>query len=407
MMLPPAAQPWATSSILLASAALGLVLESTPAGAALSAPLITMFTTLTLSNAGLLPASSPIYAGVTSYLVPLAIPLLLFSADLRRAVTKTGSLLRAFVLGSVGTLVGTVVAWKLVPLTGSVGAGDAWKIASALCARHIGGAVNFIATCEATGAGAAAVAAALAADNLIVALYFLLLFVIARRVVYRPCSPLPAPLATSSAGSEGDAVLSSAVREGTTGEDAPDSAPIRLVDLSVAVALSSTLCAVATGVAATFLPQLGAIPVVTALVVLLATVFPRRLRPLCAAGSGVGIFLMQVFFAATGASGSIGAVIRTAPALFTFSAVQLAVHLAIVLLLGRGLFRLKLEDLLLASNANVGGPTTAAGMAAAKNWTELIVPALLVGVFGYAIATFLSLGLGHAVLKPMLATAAR
>ena len=45
------------------------------------------------------------------------------------------------------------------------------------------------------------------------------------------------------------------------------------------------------------------------------------------------------------------------------------------------------------------GPTTAAGMAAAKGWRTSLVPSLLVGTFGYAIATFLACGLGVTVLQ--------
>ena len=44
-----------------------------------------------------------------------------------------------------------------------------------------------------------------------------------------------------------------------------------------------------------------------------------------------------------------------------------------------------------ASNANVGGPTTAAAMASSKRWKSLVLPALLTGVFGYTIATFVGL----------------
>jgi uncharacterized membrane protein len=43
----------------------------------------------------------------------------------------------------------------------------------------------------------------------------------------------------------------------------------------------------------------------------------------------------------------------------------------------------------------MGGPTTAAAMAVAKNWKDLVIPAVLCGTLGYAIATFIGVGLGN------------
>lgn len=62
----------------------------------------------------------------------------------------------------------------------------------------------------------------------------------------------------------------------------------------------------------------------------------------------------QIFFAAVGASGEVRAVISTAPALFAFCFLQIAIHLAIILAAGRAL-GFQRKELLLASNANVGG----------------------------------------------------
>jgi hypothetical protein len=62
----------------------------------------------------------------------------------------------------------------------------------------------------------------------------------------------------------------------------------------------------------------------------------------------------QIFFAAVGASGEVRAVITTAPALFLFCFAQIGVHLALILGAGRALGFTR-RELLLASNANVGG----------------------------------------------------
>jgi uncharacterized membrane protein len=65
---------------------------------------------------------------------------------------------------------------------------------------------------------------------------------------------------------------------------------------------------------------------------------------------------------------------------------------------GKRIFGLQTNELCLASNANVGVPTTAAAMAKAKEWNSLVLPALLVGILGYSSATAIALQIRNMVI---------
>lgn len=380
-LVPPSSH-WGMWTVLLCIAAFGIWSEkATDWGSMLSGALVSTLVGLVASNAGVIASEAPAYAIVNQYLLPLSVPLLLFSADLRVVVASTGRLLLAFCLGSVATVVGTLAAIKIVPLQ-SLGV-DGWKIAAALMSRHIGGAVNYVAVSEAFGVSTSALAAGLAADNLICAVYFTTVFALASRV----------PKESILNEQEVDAVKK---------EDYESQAGPRayILENATALALSAVICTAGVYLAQTLGIRGGNIPCITVLVVLLATICPSWVGPLAPAGETLAIILIQIFFAVVGASASISSVFRTAPYLFLFCFVQIAVHLALTLSIGSFLgFDQKL--LLLASNANVGGPTTAAGLATAKGWKSLIVPGILAGIFGVAIATFISIFLGVTVLKHM------
>lgn len=63
---------------------------------------------LAASNLGIISSEAKAYSIVLEFLLPLAVPLLLFRADLRRVIKSTGKLLLAFLLGSGNSASSTV-----------------------------------------------------------------------------------------------------------------------------------------------------------------------------------------------------------------------------------------------------------------------------------------------------------
>jgi len=273
-----AEQHWALWAVLLSAAAFGLWAERTSWGSRLSGAVIAIGTTFVLSNARIIPVSAPAYDVVWSYFVPLAIPLLLFRANLQRILKEAGPTLLAFVAGGVGTVLGTLLAYRIIPL-----GPEGYKLAGIFCSTYIGGGMNYVATSQTLDLQSGdLMTAGIAADNLVMTLYFLLLFAlpsigfIRKRYIRRH----------------------EAAAVDDTSRSGPDDKPrLDLTELALALGLAAVICAIGYGVAGAIGVASSAILIVTAIAVLLASVFPSRLSNLSGA-SETGTLLMQVFFAA-------------------------------------------------------------------------------------------------------------
>ena len=393
---------WGTSCCLSIAAALGMWSEDTAVGRQLSGPLVSTLIALVFSNIGIMSSSSPrTYSAVYSILLPVAVPMLLFTADMRRVVRQTGPVLRCFVLATMSTVVATVVAVVVFPLQGALGVENAWRIASALAARHIGGAVNYVAVNEALGIDASVQSAGLAADNLACAAYFATVFSLARRLPEAEQLEAGRTGAISTDDGENNGESADADQEEEKDEEKEESSAIFIKRSATALAISVCIVKLGRMIVAHFGWTGYLLPVVTAITVVLATLLPRQSASLAAAGEGTAKIILQVFFATVGAEASIASVVRKAPSLFGFCMLQLGCHLALLLSIGK-LMKMKGPSLLIASNAAVGGPTTAGGMAASMRWRSLYVPAILCGTLGYSVATFVSILLGQSVLRALI-----
>ena len=357
---------------------LGLMAERTELGRKLTAPLIALTVGMLVANLRVLPFESPAYGFVVSYLVPLAIPLLLLNANLKKIFKETGPTLIAFLGGAVGTILGATGGFLFL----DVGP-ETYKIVGVLAASFIGGSFNFVAVSQALEIQDSALVAAAAAAQGVVAIGYLSFLIAAPSIPFlqRMFRRTRGPVKASQAGpaSRGDDLF---------GGDGPTS-----TEVPACIAFSLVVCSVGYGVAALFGTPQFAILFITLITVAVASFAPGLTR-LMRGGASIGLLLVYVFIAAVGAQSNVWLLAGTAPALVGFLAVLLAVHATATALVGR-LFGLTLPEILVGSNACALGATTAAAVAAGKRWHDLVTPGILSGMLGYVIANFIGVALSY------------
>lgn len=360
---------FAMTAVLMAGAAFAFWAENQRWGRQASGPVWAILFGLVLSNFGLIPASAPAFSMVSNLLVPAAIPLLLFKADIRRILTEGGPMLIAFFIGVAGATAGAIAGYYLLPL-GEQSA----ELAGVFTATYTGGSMNFVAVSKAVGFDASSqYAAAMAADNLVGTPYLLILVLLPALAWVRRMFP--------------SAIIDETAREEQEHISDLEHDPLNLLHMSVGLGLSLVICALGYWVAGMLgISRLG-ILFVTAIAVLVANLAPSKMEKL-QGDFALGTFFMYLFFVTIGASANVLALAGDAMVLVPYALIIVAAHL-VVLMAGTKLLKIDLAEALVASNACIMGPATAAAIAAGQGWRHLVTPGVLVGVLGYVIANFL------------------
>jgi uncharacterized membrane protein len=385
--------------IIVVWASVSIILEQRYSWAAkISGAIVALIGAIILSNTGVIPTASPVYDAVWTFIIPLAIPLLLFHVNFKKIWQESGRLLILFLISSIGTVAGVIISFFLlkdhIPVLDKIGA--------MLSASYVGGGVNFAAMAAKFEAPGEMVSSAVVADNLMMAIYFIVLMMIPAMSFFR--RRFNAPHVEKVEGGR-------MKEEGKTlAESFWERKDISLKDIALSVGTAFLLVMVSFKIAE-FLD--GLIPsgeetsfflnllnglfgdqylMLTTLTFLALALFPKYFESINGSQE-IGTFLIYLFFVVIGIPASIPLIVQNAPLLLVFVFIIVVVNLAVSLTAGK-LLKYDLEEILLASNANVGGPTTAAAMAIAKGWKDLIGPILVVGTLGYIIGNYIGTTLG-------------
>ncbi|ALX49642.1 DUF819 domain-containing protein [Lentibacillus amyloliquefaciens] len=390
---------WALWAFLTGWAAASIYLEQKYAWASkMSGAIIALIGAMLLANFNVIPLESSVYDAVWNYVVPLAIPLLLFQANIKKIWQESGRMLTIFLLSAIGTVAGTIVSFSL--LKDVIPHLD--KLGAMMAGSYTGGSVNLAAMASKFEAPGELVSALVVADNAMMALFFFVLMAIPAIGFFRRRYQTPhvEEVEAKTADNEGETQAASFwQRKEMSLKDIAASVATAFVLVAVSFHLADFFARIVPTGANTniFFQLLGGIIgdqylVLTTLTVLVVVAFPNYFENIRGTQE-IGTFLIYIFFVVIGVPASLALVVTTAPLLLVFTLIIVVFNLLFSLVLGK-LFKFNLEEVVLASNANLGGPTTAAAMAIAKGWNKLIVPILLVGTLGYIIGNYIGTGLG-------------
>ena len=388
---------WMLLAVMCASVAASIYLEQTYAWASkVSGAVIALILALVLANVGVLPTHAPLFDDIVwGYAVPMAIPLLLLQANMTKIWRETGRMLFVFLIGSAGTicgaLLGTVIFGSMID--------GLPKVAAMMTGSYIGGGVNFVALADVFKTDGTLVSSTIVADNLNMAIYFLVLLGCVGNAFFRRHFAHPHIDAVEQSGRDDEGKTLAAAYWSRKDISLRDIA-VNIMYAAVVVTLSkwvgSSLAAVIPAdnwilhMANTFF---GSEYVwITFISMIVATCFDKQVGSVSGAQE-IGTYFIYLFFFVIGVPASVSEILRNAPLLFAFCFLMVVVNMLFCFIGGK-LFRFNLEDIVLASNANIGGPTTAAGMAISQGWTKLVGPSMLVGTFGYVIGTYLGIIVG-------------
>ncbi|HEX7049303.1 MAG TPA: DUF819 family protein [Longimicrobiales bacterium] len=408
-----------------------------------------------LSNLGLVAPASPVYGAITGPVTSLAIVWLLLAVDLRDLRAAGPRMLGAFTIASVATVIGAIIATRTFA---DAFPSEAWKLAGVLTGTYIGGSLNFVAVGRELGLPDTLFTAATAADNVVTALWMAATLMLpvwldrfypagglaGQRPMARPGGSVgeprdsgtgqpalvPAGAALDVAAPDGATAArevarggeidAAAVSRGTEDDeaaarrpsgddrDAPGShgadgedaaaaehpffgaASLRLLDVALLLALGFALLVAADAVAA----RIPAIPAVLWLTTFALAVAQLPAVRRLSGAMQLGTLALHFFFAVIGIGSRVAEIARVGPEIFYFTAMVVAVH-GVLIYGGARMARLDVATASVASQAAVGGPSSALALAAAREWPALVLPGTVAGLLGYAVGNYLGFGVAY------------
>jgi len=351
-------------------------------------PLLFIYATpVFLNNLDVIPSDSPVYGGLSSFVLPVFIVLMLIKVNVPAAISIMGKGILVMLMGTAGVVIGAVVAYALVH---QWLAPDAWTGFGALAGSWIGGTGNMAATSVMLETPPEQFGLAVLADNVIYIIWLPILLASKNFAdQFNRWANVPADRLKKM-----DAASAAIIEK----EDAPEMRQyLYLAAIAVGVTLiASNLAGFLFNVMMQWLPQLETVLSESTWRILLITTIALGLSVTPVArlpgSTALGTALIYVFVAGMGARATIAG-FGQAPAFLLGALIWIMVH-GVFCVVGAKLFRVDIHSVAIASAANIGAAASAP-IVAAFHRPSLVPVSILMALLGYAMGNYLAPVAGH------------
>lgn len=333
------------------------------------------------SNLGIIPSTSteahpvPVYNITFSYLAPLSILWLLLKVNLKDVLKAGLPIISLFLVGSLATAIGV---WSSITIYGgeTLGAFTA-PIGGMIAGTYTGGSINFNAVAlhyDMMKEGAL-FGGTIVVDNIITTLWMIATIVI--------------PTALAKFWPKKKAIVMENTEDYLGIEE--DTESIHPLDMAICIGIGTGSLWISSALAdwtAGLGFEIPSIIILTVIALILAQFsFINRLQ-----GSRMlGLFAVYIFLCVIGAYCDIGALAQMGSIgieLLAIMATTVLIH-GIIIFGFCYLTKMDLDQAAVASQANIGGGTTALALARSIHRNDLVLPAVLLGSLGNALGTFI------------------
>lgn len=347
----------------------------------LGAVLIAYLIGLIVGNIGILPeGSAQVQDLITTLAIPLAIPLLLFSSNVKEWSKLAKSTFVSLFIGVVSVTGIAIVGFFIF---NSKGMPEAWKISGMLVGVYTGGTPNLASLKMMLDVDADTYVLMHTYDMVISAAYLAFLMTIGKKFFRSFLKPFPMKdLVEDLKDYDGKDPY-----QGMLKRD-------KFIPLLGATGISVLIFAIGGGLSLLLPDSLQMVVVILTITTLgiVVSLIPRinRIENTFEAG----MYLILIFSLVVSSMADISRFAGLTPGLFLYITLAIFGSLAVQALLSK-LFKIDADTMMITSTALVCSPPFVPVISGALNNKKVIVPGLTVGIIGYAIGNYLGFVVAH------------